>query len=68
MKYIVEILKYFSNLMGPKLTSKRMSSFELSVKFLRDVLLGSEMPKCDDSDVFSLFNLLNSQVGDFNLL
>lgn len=43
-----------------------MSSFESSVKFLRDVLLGNKMPKCA-LGVFSLFNLLSSQVGDFHL-
>lgn len=44
--------------------TKRMSNFEFSVKFLRHELLSGEMPKYDDSDVFSL---LSSQVGDFNL-
>lgn len=44
-----------------------MSSFESSLRFLRDVLLGSKMPKCDDLRDFSLFNLLNSQVGDSHL-
>lgn len=47
--------------------SKRMSSFESSARVLRDVLLGSKMPKCDDLGVFFLFNLLSSQVGDFHL-
>lgn len=40
-----------------------MSSFESSMRFLRDVLLGSKMPKYGDLGGFSLFNLLSSQVG-----
>lgn len=44
-----------------------MSSFESSARFLRDVLLGCKMLKGDDLGVFSLFNLLSSQVGDFHL-